>query len=70
MASQISGGFVSEGKLCPKNKTEVEQPHIPSAAISDTESSQLSTADHTFEQAEEIWTDLENYIRNNEKKPR
>uniref|UniRef100_A0A672N6J8 Pleckstrin homology and RhoGEF domain containing G1 n=1 Tax=Sinocyclocheilus grahami TaxID=75366 RepID=A0A672N6J8_SINGR len=69
MASQILGGFVSEEKLCPTNKTEVEQPHIPSAAVSDTESSQISTADHTLEQVDEIWTDLENYIRNNEKKP-
>uniref|UniRef100_A0A8C1JTH0 Pleckstrin homology domain-containing family G member 1 n=1 Tax=Cyprinus carpio TaxID=7962 RepID=A0A8C1JTH0_CYPCA len=69
MASQILGGFASEEKLCPTNKTEVEQPHISSAAVSDTEASQLSTADHTLEQVDEIWTDLENYIRNNEKKP-
>ncbi|XP_016317525.1 pleckstrin homology domain-containing family G member 1 isoform X2 [Sinocyclocheilus anshuiensis] len=69
MASQILGGFVSEEKLCPTNKTEDEQPRIPSAAVSDTESSQISTADHTLEQVNEIWTDLENYIRNNEKKP-
>ncbi|XP_016387005.1 pleckstrin homology domain-containing family G member 1-like isoform X2 [Sinocyclocheilus rhinocerous] len=69
MASQILGGFASEEKLCPTNKTEVEQPPISSAAISDTEAYQLSTADHTLEQVEEIWTDLENYIRHNEKKP-
>ncbi|KTF96538.1 hypothetical protein cypCar_00038240, partial [Cyprinus carpio] len=69
MASQILGGFVSEEKLCPTNKTEVEQPHIPSAAVSDTESSQISTPDHTLEQVDKIWTDLENYIRKNEKKP-
>ncbi|XP_073679957.1 pleckstrin homology domain-containing family G member 1 [Garra rufa] len=68
-ASQILVGFVPEEKLCPTNKTEVEQPCIPSAAVSDTESSLLSTADHTLEQVDEIWTDLENYIRNNEKKP-
>uniref|UniRef100_A0A671QA56 Pleckstrin homology and RhoGEF domain containing G1 n=1 Tax=Sinocyclocheilus anshuiensis TaxID=1608454 RepID=A0A671QA56_9TELE len=69
MASQILGGFASEEQPCPTNKTEVEQPPISAAAISDTEASQLSTADHTLEQVEEIWTDLENYIRNNEKKP-
>ncbi|KAL1249561.1 hypothetical protein QQF64_020566 [Cirrhinus molitorella] len=69
MASQILVGFVPEEKLCPTNKTELGQPRIPSTAVSDTESSPLSTADHTLEQVDEIWTDLENYIRNNEKKP-
>ncbi|XP_043080761.1 pleckstrin homology domain-containing family G member 1 isoform X2 [Puntigrus tetrazona] len=62
MASQILEGFASEEK-------QFEQPYIPSAAISHTEVSQHSTADHTLEQVEEIWTDLENYIRKNEKKP-
>ncbi|KAK7128408.1 hypothetical protein R3I94_016852 [Phoxinus phoxinus] len=65
MASQILRGFVSEERICPTNTTEAD----PSAAISDTETSQLSTADHTLEKVDEIWTDLENYIRNNEKKP-
>ncbi|XP_026097227.1 pleckstrin homology domain-containing family G member 1-like isoform X1 [Carassius auratus] len=69
VASQILGGFASEEKPCPTNKTLVEQPHIPSHAVSETESSQISTSDHTLEQVDEIWTDLENYIRNNEKKP-
>ncbi|XP_050952242.1 pleckstrin homology domain-containing family G member 1 isoform X2 [Labeo rohita] len=59
----------SEVDLMATNKTEVEKPRIPSVAVSDTESSPLSTADHTLEQVDEIWTDLENYIRNNEKKP-
>lgn len=69
MASQILRGFVSEERICPTNTTEADQSHIPSAAISDTETSQLSEADHTLEKVDEIWTDLENYIRNNEKKP-
>lgn len=69
MTSQILRGFVSEEKICPTNMTEADQNHIPSAAISDPETSQLSTADHTLEKVDEIWTDLENYIRKNEKKP-
>lgn len=69
MTNRILKGFVSEEKICPKNTTETDQNHIPSAAISDPETSQLSTADHTLEKVDEIWTDLENYIRKNEKKP-
>ncbi|XP_051736582.1 pleckstrin homology domain-containing family G member 1 isoform X2 [Ctenopharyngodon idella] len=69
MTSQILRGFVSEEKICPTNMTVANQNHIPSAAISDPETSQLSTADHTLEKVDEIWTDLENYIRKNEKKP-
>lgn len=69
MASQILEGFVSEESLHPRNNTMHEQPQSPSAPHSDTENSQLSTPDHMLEQVDEIWNDLENYIRNNEKKP-
>lgn len=65
IATQNSGGFVSEENLCTKTKTDFEHPHVPS----DIETSQLSSADNTLEQVDEIWTDLENYIRKNEKKP-
>ncbi|XP_067302885.1 pleckstrin homology domain-containing family G member 1 isoform X2 [Pseudorasbora parva] len=69
MASQILRGFVSEDKICPTTMTEADQPHNSSAAFSDSETSQISTTDHTLEKVDEIWTDLENYIRKNEKKP-
>lgn len=69
MASQILGGFVSEESLHPRNNTIDDQSQSPSAPYSDTENSQLSTPDHMLEQVDEIWNDLENYIRNNEKKP-
>ncbi|XP_051947856.1 pleckstrin homology domain-containing family G member 1 isoform X3 [Xyrauchen texanus] len=71
MARQILGGFVSEESLCPRNNIEFDRPlpQIPSTPILYTETSQLSTANNTLEQVDEIWSDLENYIRNNEKKP-
>ncbi|TRY71463.1 hypothetical protein DNTS_011733 [Danionella cerebrum] len=37
--------------------------------LSGIDSPHSSTAHNTLEKVEEIWTDLENYIRNNEKKP-
>ncbi|KAM9445702.1 pleckstrin homology domain-containing family G member 1 isoform 2-T3 [Clarias gariepinus] len=50
-------------------------PGIPSVSVSDIEipltvdkPSVQSVADHMSEQVDEIWNDLENYIRNNEKK--
>nr|XP_055044284.1 pleckstrin homology domain-containing family G member 1 isoform X1 [Misgurnus anguillicaudatus] len=67
MASQILKGFVSEESLHTRNNTIVDQPQSPPAALSDVEKS--SKADHMLEQVDEIWNDLENYIRNNEKKP-
>ncbi|XP_057184150.1 pleckstrin homology domain-containing family G member 1 [Triplophysa rosa] len=69
MASQILGGFVSEESLHPRNNTIGDQSQSPSAPYSDNENSQLSRPDHMLEQVDEIWNDLENYIRNNEKKP-
>uniref|UniRef100_A0AAR2L8D3 Pleckstrin homology and RhoGEF domain containing G1 n=1 Tax=Pygocentrus nattereri TaxID=42514 RepID=A0AAR2L8D3_PYGNA len=52
-------------------------PEIPIVSITEMDSdsltsdapSQQSVADHMSEQVDEIWNDLENYIRNNEKKP-
>ncbi|KAA0706746.1 Pleckstrin -like proteiny domain-containing family G member 1 [Triplophysa tibetana] len=69
MASPMVGGFVSEESLHPRNSTICDQSQSPSATYSDKENSQVSTPDHMLEQVDEIWNDLENYIRNNEKKP-
>ncbi|XP_062871488.1 pleckstrin homology domain-containing family G member 1 [Trichomycterus rosablanca] len=51
-------------------------PEIPIVSITDMDvsitfdtSSQQSTSDSMSEQVDEIWNDLEDYIRNNEKKP-
>ncbi|KAF4078409.1 hypothetical protein AMELA_G00198860 [Ameiurus melas] len=50
-------------------------PEIPTVSITDMdipltldEPSEQSVADHMSEQVDEIWNDLENYIRDNEKK--
>ncbi|XP_060749572.1 pleckstrin homology domain-containing family G member 1 isoform X1 [Tachysurus vachellii] len=51
-------------------------PQIPTVSITDMDrpstldkTSEQSVADHMSEQVDEIWNDLENYIRDNEKKP-
>ncbi|XP_034167722.2 pleckstrin homology domain-containing family G member 1 isoform X2 [Pangasianodon hypophthalmus] len=50
-------------------------PEIPTVSVTDMDipltldkPSKQSVADHMSEQVDEIWNDLENYIRNNEKK--
>uniref|UniRef100_A0A668APW6 Pleckstrin homology and RhoGEF domain containing G1 n=1 Tax=Myripristis murdjan TaxID=586833 RepID=A0A668APW6_9TELE len=71
------GGFVSEESL---HFGEDEGPNVPhpvpcssepdysSSSASETFSQQLHTGDKMSEQVDEIWNDLENYIKNNEKK--
>ncbi|GAA6069049.1 pleckstrin homology domain-containing family G member 1 isoform X4 [Tachysurus ichikawai] len=51
-------------------------PEIPTVSITDMDrpltldkTSEQFVADHMSEQVDEIWNDLENYIRDNEKKP-
>uniref|UniRef100_W5KU25 Pleckstrin homology and RhoGEF domain containing G1 n=1 Tax=Astyanax mexicanus TaxID=7994 RepID=W5KU25_ASTMX len=78
-ASQNSNTHVSEESKNLDNSKVANRPlpKIPTVSITEIDSepitsdspSQQSTADRMSEQVDEIWNDLENYIRNNEKKP-
>ncbi|XP_030642100.1 pleckstrin homology domain-containing family G member 1 [Chanos chanos] len=73
------GGSASEESLRMKEERKDEQSPLYASNTSGIETdysssstsetvSQHITTDHTSQQVEEIWNDLENYIRNNEKK--
>lgn len=71
------GGFVSEESLHfgEDEGTDVShpvpcssEPDYSSSSASETFSQRSNTGDKISEQVDEIWNDLENYIKNNEKK--
>ncbi|KAM4633678.1 pleckstrin homology domain-containing family G member 1 isoform 2-T2 [Polymixia lowei] len=71
------GGFVSEESLHfgedegPDASHPVpcsSEPDYSSSSVSETFSQRSHTGDKMSEQVDEIWNDLENYIKNNEKK--
>ncbi|XP_056150504.1 pleckstrin homology domain-containing family G member 1 isoform X2 [Lampris incognitus] len=72
------GGFVSEESLHfgedegPDSSHPVpcsSEPDLSSSSASETFSHRSHTGDKMSEQVDEIWNDLENYIKNNERKP-
>ncbi|KAM3861070.1 pleckstrin homology domain-containing family G member 1 [Diretmus argenteus] len=71
------GGFVSEESLhfgedevpdAPHPVPCSSEPDYSSSSASETFSQRSHTGDKMSEQVDEIWNDLENYIKNNEKK--
>ncbi|XP_034017673.1 pleckstrin homology domain-containing family G member 1 isoform X2 [Thalassophryne amazonica] len=72
------GGFLSdeslhfgeeEGSDAPQTVPCCSEPDYSSSSASETFSQGLEKADRKAKQVDEIWSDLENYIKNNEKKP-